>query len=145
MNVELRDKATQRGNAVALTNAHHGNINTICTGIKRRNGIGVGTPCVIMSMKLNPHVWITFSTKAYQMFNLVRRSDADRNWQANTLNPCVNDGIKDSQHVYQVAAKRIFSGETFIASSRPNTSYQWHSIGKHLIDAATVAEGTQLS
>src|SRR5579859_7057842 len=144
MNVELRDKTAQRGNTVALTNAHHGDVKTVCASIKRRNSISVGTSSVIVTMKLNPNVWITFSAKVYQLFDLARRCDANSIWQPDALNPCINNGIKDSQHVYQVAAKRIFSGKTHIATGGENMLNQWYSIGKYMIDATTMTEGGQL-
>jgi len=40
-----------------------------------------------------------------------------------------------------VAAKRIFSGKTYIATGGANTLNQWYSIGKYLIDATTMTEG----
>src|SRR6266567_2450595 len=122
MNIELRDQAAKRGDAIAFTYTHDGNVEAVCTTLQRRDSISDGTSGIIMSVELNA--------------NGIR--------QANALHSCIDDGIKDGQQVNQVAAKCIFSRKAHIASCGSDESNQGHSITKHLIDTAAMTECAQL-
>src|SRR5260370_7119058 len=87
-------------------------------GLQRGNGIGEGTSKIIVTVKLDTHLWIAFSAETHELFNLARCGNTNRIWQTDALNACLDDGIKDGQQIHQVAAKCILPGKTHLAPDR---------------------------
>src|SRR5438552_6588276 len=76
--IEMRDQPAERGDTIALPNAHHCDVEAVRARLQRCGGIRDGTSKVIVTMKLDTDMWIAFSVEAHQLFNLVRRGNTNR-------------------------------------------------------------------
>ncbi len=142
MNIELRDQPAERGNTIALSDTQYADIKAVCPGLQGGVGIGDGTSCVIVAMKLDTHLWIAFGAETHQLFNLPGCSDTNGIRQANALDTCIDDSVEDGQQIHEVTAECILRGETHIAPGSPDAPDQWGSFCEYLVDAPAVTEGT---
>src|SRR6266700_3487812 len=141
--IEMRDQPTERGDTIALSNAHHCDVEAVRARLQRRGNIRDGTSEVIMTMKLDTDMWIAFSAEAPQLFTLARRGNTNRIRQADALHTCLDNRIKNGQQINQVATKGILGGEAHVASSRLDAMDERHGIGDNTINVTAMTEGTQ--
>src|SRR5713101_3134259 len=99
MNIELRDQAAKRGDAIAFAYTHDGNVEAVCTTFQRRDSISDGTSGIIVPVELNTNLWIAFSAETDKLLNLTGCGNTNGIRQTNALHSCIDDGIKDGQQV----------------------------------------------
>src|SRR5579885_2110830 len=143
VDVELRDDTAQRGDAVALANPQHGDIQAVRARLQSRDGVGDGAAVIFVAVKFNAHAWIAFGAQAHQPFHLTRRGNAHRVRQANTLRARLHSRVEDGQQVNEVATKGVFGGETHVASGGAHTANKRDGGGANLLDPAPVTVGAQ--
>src|SRR5579884_64823 len=97
VNVELRNQAAERGDAVALADAQYGDIEAVRASFEGRDGIGEGAAGVVVAVKFDTDVWVAFRAEAHELLHLARASNADGIGQADTLHAGIDDGIKNGQ------------------------------------------------
>src|SRR6266849_551971 len=142
VNIELRDKTTQRSDPIALTYAQDADIQAVCTSFQGCDCISDCTPGIIMTMKLDTHLRIALFTDTHELFDLARCGDTHCVRQTNALNPCFDDSVKNGQQINQIAAKRILGGEAYVASGSTNSFYERYSSSTYLFDTVAVTKGT---
>src|SRR5579884_254905 len=143
VDVELRDDAAQRGDAVALTDAQHGDIQAVRARLQRGDGVGDGAAGIVVAVKFDTHAWIAFGAQAHQPFHLARRGNAHRVRQTDTLRARLHSRIENGQQIDKVAAKGVLGGETHVASGRAHTADERNGGGANLLDPAPVTVGAQ--